>query len=371
MDTEKYYYELLTEVKAQIFLSTIKAIKAVNSELIIKYWRIGEIILSKQKQYSWGNSIVEQLSSDLRKEYPATTGYSANNLWMMRQLYNEYSNNEFLEQLVQDLTCNKISNLFNEYEIQELDNNNSRIEFVLRLLCSVPWGHNIEIMKKVKDTKARIFYLKACSDFAWSRNVLLIQIKAKVYERILTENKQHNFHKVLPKHLAEQAEETIKSSYNLELLGLTKPVMEREIETKMIEHIRDILIELGYGFAYLGNQYKIKAGNKEYFIDLLFYHRKLQCLIAIEFKAGKFEIEYAAKLNLYLEILDDTVKMKNENPSIGILLCTEKDYVDVEYALRVITKPIGIAEYQLTKELPGEYKGILPEAVEIKSKIRI
>lgn len=370
MELDNNYSELLSEVKEQIFQSTIKAVRAVNNELIFKHWRIGNIILSKQKKYGWGNSIVEQLSVDLRKEYPASTGYSANNLWLMRQLYNEYTNREFLEQLVQDLRSQELSNLFEDYEVDELDNGKAKLDFILRLLSNVPWGHNVEIMKKVKDYKARLFYLKLTSDFAWSRNVLLNQIKASVYERTSLEEKQHNFHKALPKHLAEQADETIKSSYNLELLGLKKPVMERELENKMVEHIRDILIELGYGFAYLGNQYKIKAGTKEYFIDLLFYHRQLQCLVAIELKSGKFEIEYAAKLNLYLEILDDTVKMKHENPSIGILLCAEKDFVDVEYALRIINKPIGVAEYQLTKKLPNEYKGILPEINEIKKKMR-
>jgi predicted nuclease of restriction endonuclease-like (RecB) superfamily len=370
MVIDKHYTELLNDVKEQIFQSTIKAVKAVNNELIFKHWRIGNIILTKQVEYGWGNSIVEQLSADLRKEYPASTGYSANNLWLMRQLYNEYTNNEFLEQLVQDLKSRELSSLFEDYEIEELENSKTRLDFVLRLLSNVPWGHHVEIMKKVKDYKARLFYLKLTTDFAWSRNVLLNQIKASVYERTSLEEKQHNFHKALPKHLAEQADETIKSSYNLELLGLKKPVMERELENKMVEHIRDVLIELGYGFAYLGNQYKIKAGTKEYFIDLLFYHRQLQCLVAIELKAGKFEIEYAAKLNLYLEILDDTVKMKHENPSIGILLCAEKDFVDVEYALRIINKPIGVAEYQLTKKLPSEYVGILPEINEIKTKIR-
>jgi predicted nuclease of restriction endonuclease-like (RecB) superfamily len=370
MEIEKHYNELLAEVKAEIFQSKIKAVKAVNNALILKYWNIGEIILSKQQRYGWGNSIVEQLSSDLREEYPNTTGYSANNLWLMRQLYSEYTAPEFLEQLVQDLHSKEISSMFHDYEIQELSTTTSKIDFITHLLSSVPWGHNVEIMKKVKSSKARLFYLKATSELAWSRNVLLNQVKSMTFEREASEEKQHNFHKALPKHLAEQAEESIKSSYNLELLGLKKPILEQELENTMVAHIRDVLIELGYGFAYLGNQYKIRAGTKEYFIDLLFYHRELQCLVAIELKTGKFEVEYAAKLNLYLEILDDTVRLKHENPSIGILLCAEKDYVDVEYALRVVNKPIGVAEYQLMKELPTKYKGILPEIKEIKTRIK-
>lgn len=182
--------------------------------------------------------------------------------------------------------------------------------------------------------------------------------------------KQHNFHTTLPEHFAEQTEEVIKSSYSLGFLGIEKPVLEKELENKMIEHIRDLLIELGYGFAYLGNQYKLKLGNNEYFIDLLFYHRKLQCLVAIELKTGKFKPEYAAQLNYYLEVLDDTVKLKHENPSIGILLCADHDEIEVEYALRIVNKPIGISKYQLTKELPKDIQNQMPNINELKKKIK-
>ncbi len=332
---ETEYTGLLNEIKQNVVNSRIQAVKAVNSELIGLYWNIGKLILERQKEHGWGKSIVEKLSNDLQKEFPQQTGFSSRNLWDMRRFYDRYQNESKLRQVV----------------------------------AEIPWGHHLLILNKIDDFDEAHYYIKASSELGWSRNVLLIQIKSDLYHRALPENKNHNFNRALPVYLAEQADEAIKSTYNLEFLGLRKEVLEKELENKMIEHIRDLLIELGYGFAFLGSQYKVKLGNNEYFIDLLFYHRKLQCLIAIELKAGKFEPEYAAKLNYYLEILDDTVRMKHENPSIGILLCSEQDNLEVEYALRIVNKPIGIAKYELTKELPKEYKGELPEINELKDKL--
>ena len=186
----------------------------------------------------------------------------------------------------------------------------------------------------------------------------------------MSEHKTHNFETALPEYLSEQADEAIKSEYNLEFLGLKEGVKERELENKMIEKIRDVIMEFGAGFAFLGNQFKLRLGDKEYFIDLLFYHRKLQCLVAVELKVGEFKPEYAGKLNFYLEILDNTEKTESENPSIGILLCAEKDTLEVEYALRITNKPIGIAEYQLTKDLPKKYKKYLPDDKMIIKKLK-
>jgi len=351
---EKDYIELLEEIKQQVTVSRVYAVKAVNSEMIAMYWNIGKTVLKRQQIHGWGKSIVDKLAIDLQHEYKDKTGFSSSNIWRMRQLYSEYTQPEILAQLVRDLNIAE-----NEAEIT-----------ISNLVCSIPWGQNIMIMEKIKNISERLYYIQTTAGYAWSRNVLLNQIKANAYQHSLTENKQHNFHLTLPQHYAEQAEETIKSSYSLSFLGIEKPANERELENKMIEHVRDLLIELGYGFAYLGNQYKIKLGKNKYFIDLLFYHRKLQCLIAIELKAGKFKPEHAAKLNYYLEILDDTVKMEHENPSIGILLCADKDEIAVEYALRIVNKPIGIAKYELTHELPKKFKGELPDINELKDRLK-
>jgi predicted nuclease of restriction endonuclease-like (RecB) superfamily len=238
-----------------------------------------------------------------------------------------------------------------------------------QLVGEIPWGHNILIMSKIKDKKEREYYLKSAAQMGWSRNVLLNFIKANSYQNHLKNPKQNNFNKALPVHLAEQASEAMKSSYNLEFLGVRAPMLERALENKMIEKVKRLIMELGYGFTFIGNQHKLSLGRKEYFIDLLFYHRKLRCLVAIELKAGSFLPEYAGKMNFYLNLLDEQVKMKDENPSIGIILCAEKDHIEVEYALKGIEKPIGVANYQLTKNLPKELNRQLPSAKELEKRI--
>ncbi len=331
----KEYKGALDLIKREIYSARIQVVKSVTIEHINLYLRIGKIILKKQKEQGWGKSVVEQISTDLQKDYPGNTGYSARNLWDMRRFYARYAENEKLRQLV----------------------------------AEIPWGQNLLILTKAKNDKEAEYYIIATKEYGWSRAVLLNQIKAQAYQRALSENKHHNFNTALPEYLIEQADEALKSEYNLEFLGLKGGVKERELENKMIEKIRDVIMEFGSGFAFLGNQYKIKLGEKEYFIDLLFYHRKLQCLVAVELKAGEFKPEYAGKLNFYLEILDSTEKTEKENPSIGILLCAEKDNLEVEYALRISNKPIGVAEYQLTKELPKELKKYLPDNKKLENKL--
>jgi predicted nuclease of restriction endonuclease-like (RecB) superfamily len=213
------------------------------------------------------------------------------------------------------------------------------------------------------------YYLQAVREMGWSRNVLLNQIKGKAYERHLATTKQHNFEKALPVHLAEQADKAMKDVYMLDFLGIVHPVLEQEIEKRMIACIRDVLLEFGNGFAFIGSQYRLSTKTKEYRVDLLFYQRKLRCLVAVDLKAGAFEPEFAGKMNFYLNLLDDTVKEPGENPPIGIILCAEKDRFDVEYALRGIDKPVGIAEYQLTSILPESLKGSLPGPAEIKKQL--
>jgi predicted nuclease of restriction endonuclease-like (RecB) superfamily len=240
---------------------------------------------------------------------------------------------------------------------------------LLQLAREIPWFSNVTILSKVKDYCAREYYLKATAEMGWSRNVLLNQIKAGAFERHVLIPKHHNFDKALPAHLAEQAEKSMKDVYVLDFLGIAQPVLERELEDRMVAAIKDVLLELGYGFSFLGNQYKIKVRDKEYSIDLLFYHRRLRCLVAIELKAGSFQPEYAGKMNFYLNLLDAHVREEGENPSLGIILCADRDSLVVEYALRGIPKPIGVAEYRLTKRLPRSLRGKLPEARELEREI--
>jgi predicted nuclease of restriction endonuclease-like (RecB) superfamily len=334
MDIKKNsdYIDFFNELKDKIISSRISASKFVNKELILLYWNIGKEINQRQEKLGWGKSIVELLSKDLKKVFPNLSGFSTRNLWDMKRFYSEYKENKILRQLV----------------------------------AEIPWGHNLLILNKIKDEIEREFYIKSTIEMGFTRDILGIQIKNKLYQRSMLDKKQNNFEKALPKHLSEQAEKSMKDVYILDFLGISKPILEKELEDKIIDKLKDFILELGYGFAFIGNQYKISTPNKDYFLDLLFYHRKLKCLVVFELKIGEFKAEYAGKMNLYLNILDEFVKEKDENPSIGIILCAEKDNFDVEYALRGISKPMGVSEYKLTKDLPEDLKGSLPSIEEIK-----
>lgn len=238
-----------------------------------------------------------------------------------------------------------------------------------RLVGEIPWGQNIDIMSKIKDMKERVYYAKGVIEEGWTRPTLIMQIKSNAYERHISANKQHNFTDTLPEHLAKQANNTMKDIYMLDTLGLTQPVYEAEIENRMVAKIKTVMLELGYGFSFIGNQYRIVANGNEYFIDLLFYNRRLQSLIAFELKKGKFEPEYAGKMNFYLNLLDDFVREPHENPSIGIILCTERDRFEVEYALRGVRNPVGVAEFRLSKSLPKELFDKLPDPKKLEQEI--
>jgi predicted nuclease of restriction endonuclease-like (RecB) superfamily len=241
---------------------------------------------------------------------------------------------------------------------------------VREMLVATPWGHHINLLAKIQQPAQRLYYLQATARFGWSRNVLLNQIKAQAYERSLAEGKSHNFPKVLTEHLAEQAEDALKSSYNLEFLGIRPQVKERELEDRLIDKLRDFILELGYGFCFIGRQHRVTLGRNEYFIDPLFYPRFLKALVAVELKVGKFEPEYAGKMDFYLNLLNEKERTPNDAPSIGIILCAEKDNLEVEFALKSKTNPIGVAAYQLKGALPARLRGKLPTAKQLEDAMR-
>lgn len=238
------------------------------------------------------------------------------------------------------------------------------------LVVAVPWGHHIELLKKVKAPAARLYYLRTTAQLGWSRNVLLNQIKAGAYERAVKDKKTHNFTLALPEHFGEQADEMMKSRYNLEFLGINRAVKERELEDRLVSHLQRFILELGYGFCFVGRQYRLALGQKEYFVDLLFYHRFLKALVAFDLKIGPFEPEHAGKMDFYLNLLNDKERDPDDQPSVGIILCAEKDDVEVEFALKTKTNPIGVAEYQLLSKLPTEFKGRLPTARQLANAVR-
>jgi predicted nuclease of restriction endonuclease-like (RecB) superfamily len=351
------YVEFVTELKSRIKSARISAARAVNRDLILLYWDIGRGILERQAHLGWGKAVVATLAKDLTKEFPSTNSFSPDNLWRMRQLYAAYTDPGFLGQLVPETPSERGSAEILGQPVPEL---RAEEERAAQLVAAIPWGHNLLILKRITEPRARLYYLRAAAKLGWSRNVLLNQIKAKAYERSLAEGKTHNFPAVLPEYLAEQAEEALKSSYNLEFLGIRREVKERELEDRLIERLQQFILELGYGFCFIGRQHRLSLGKKEYFIDLLFYHRFLKALVAVELKVGPFEPEYAGKMDFYLNLLNDKERGHGDNPSIGIILCAEKDDIVVEFSLKTKTNPIGVAEYHLTGKLPRALKGKLP-----------
>ncbi|MEA2096459.1 MAG: PDDEXK nuclease domain-containing protein [Candidatus Cloacimonadota bacterium] len=328
------YYIWIKSIKTQIVNAQIKASISVNSSLIELYWHLGKEIVFKQSQFNWGSSIINELSKELRHDFPEIKGFSRRNLYAVRQWYLFYS--------------------------QQFEN-------VPQVVAQIPWGHNRLIVSKIKRIKEALFYSQTTIKNGWSRNILNLQIESNLYERkgkALT-----NFPKTLPKPQSKLAQETLKDPYNFDFLELGKDAQEREIEKELTKRITDFLLELGKGFAFIGRQFKIEIGNTDYFIDLLFYHLDLKCYVVIELKSGKFKPEYAGKLNFYLSAVDSQKKKETDNPSIGLILCKEKDKIEVEYSLRDINKPIGISNFNLTNTISEKLKTKLPTIEELESEL--
>ena len=333
---DKDYGTFIVDLKQKIYSAKSKAILSANRLMIELYFDIGNEIVQKQEKFGWGKSIVEKMSKDLKNEFGEKSGYSTQNLWYMRQFYIVYKEDSNLQQLVGDL----------------------------------PWGQNILIFSKCKDIIEREYYIKNTIEFGWNRNVLSHHIKTDLYERDKLVNTQNNFDTVMKDNLSELAIDIVKSEYNLEFLEVAKDAHERVVELNLVENIKKFLLELGYGFSFIDNQYKLTLKENEYFIDLLFFHRKLNALVAIELKLGKFKPEYAGKMNFYLNLLNDTVKMPHENPSIGIILCTDKDSFEVEYALQNLSQPMGISTYTINDKLPNELLQNLPTRKELEQELK-
>lgn len=328
------YKSFFNEVKERIHQAQYDAFRSVNKEHISMCWDIGKMIVEKQKKYGWGKSIVENLSSDLQKEIPGVRGFSVQNLWYMRKFFLEYDQNTILQPLVGE----------------------------------IGWSHNIIIMEKCKDELEREFYIKMAKKYGWTKAVLIHQIGNQSYQKYLLN--QTNFEKTLPEKYKKQAILAVKDEYALDFLELSDEHSERELETAIVNNIRKMLIELGGYFTFIGNQYKLDIGGKEFFIDLLLYHRQLRCLVAVELKIGEFKPEYAGKMQFYLSALNKQVKLEDENPSIGMIFCKEKNKIVVEYALRDATHPMGVVTYKITQTLPNNLKGLLPSQKDIEKKLK-
>ena len=322
----------ITDVKHKVRAAQYEALKAVNTELINLYWEIGKSITEKQTE-NWGKSVVATLSKELQKEFPKISGFSEANLWLMSQFYTEYQPVEILEPLVREIS----------------------------------WSKHIAILKKCKNTQERQFYILATKKFGWTKNVLIHQIENKTFEKYLLN--QTNFDRTLSENIKNQASLAVKDEYVFDFLELADEHSEYELEQGLIQNVRSFLLEIGHNFTFVGNQYRLAVGNKEYFIDLLLYHRQLQCLVAVELKIGEFLPEYKGKMEFYISVLNDTVKLPHENSAIGIIICKSKDRTIVEYSLSTGNLPIGVATYTTSNSLPDEYVRLLPSVNEISDKI--
>jgi len=330
---DHHFKVFVTDIKQKILSSQYEALKTVNKELITLYWEIGKSIVEKQEAFGWGKSVVKNLSEELQKEFVGIKGFSVQNLWNMRQFYLEYRENKKLQPLAGEIS----------------------------------WTKNVIIFQKCKDHFEREFYIQMTKKFGWTKNLLINQIENKSYEKFLLN--QTNFDNTIVEKYKHQAVLAVKDEYNFDFLELGDKYDEHELEIGLINKIREFLSQMGSDFAFMGNQYKLEIDSEEYFIDLLLYHRRLKSLIAIELKIGQFKPEYAGKMNFYLSALNDTVKLPDENPSIGIIICKEKKRTTVEYALKDSNQPIGVATYQLTATLPHNLKNLLPSSEEISKKL--
>lgn len=332
MELSSEQFDFISEIKTKVREAQYNALKAVNVELIRLYWEIGKSISEKQTQ-NWGKAVVPTLSSELQKEFPNVGGFSEGNLWLMAQFYNEYHVEENLAPLVREIS----------------------------------WSKHITILKKCKDSLERKFYILSTKKFGWTKNVLINQISNKTYEKYLLN--QTNFDNTLPENVKNQAVLAVKDEYVFDFLGLADEHSERELENALVQNIRNFLLEMGHQFTFVGNQFKIEVEDKEYFVDLLLYHRQLQCLVAIELKIGEFLPEYKGKMEFYLTLLNEKVRMPNENDSIGIIICKEKNRTIVEYSLKTGSKPIGVATYNTSTLLPKDYQKLLPDTKTISEKL--
>lgn len=330
----KEYTEFLMEIKTKIRKSQYEAMKAVNVTLIKLYWEIGQEIYNRQEEKGWGKSVVEILAKELKEEFPNVKGFSARNLWRMRNLYVAYKDNEILPPLVAEIS----------------------------------WSKNIVIMEKCKEQLEREFYIKMTKKYGWTKDVLINHIENKSYEKYLLN--QTNFDETLPEKYINQAKFAVKDEYIFDFMELYEKHSERELEQNLIKNIRLFLEEMGSNFAFMGSQYHLNVGGADFYIDLLLYHRSLKSLVAVELKIGDFNPEFVGKLQFYLTALDKQVKLADENPSIGIIICKNKNRTVVEYALNNTYNPIGVSTYQIRDTLPEQMKNLLPSPEEIENRLK-
>jgi len=367
--TENEYKQWLIDLKKRIRQGQIKAAVKVNSELLHLYWDLGHDIVVRQMEATWGSGFFEQLSKDLRKEFPDMKGFSYSNLKYCKQFYLFYTqDNSIRQQLVGEIPRQLAAELQTTYNKEDVIGQQLVDQLENHPVFQIPWGHHIHIFTKCKSVHEALFYVQKTIQNGWSRSVLMNFLEADLYS---AQGKSlNNFSRLLPEAQSDLANEIIKDPYNFDFLTLTENYREKELEDALIDNIAKFLLELGQGFAYIGRQVPVKIGKKERSIDLLFYHTELHSYVVIELKTGEFEAEYAGKLGLYISAINHQRKKEKDNPTIGLLICKTKDNVEVQYSLEIINQPIGVSEYKLSKLLPENYKSALPSIEEIEKRLK-
>ena len=339
------YQEWLSSIKQRIVSVRLRMALAASRELIQFYWDLGALIAEKQAQSQWGDKLIAQLSADLHKAFPDIKGLSASNLKYCLRFFQFYACGQGLP------TPEQTQVLFGQQPVDQ-----------------IPWGHNIQIFTKCQSVEEARFYIAQTLDQGWSRDVLALQLKSNLYAR--AGKAVSNFARTLPVPQSDLAQQTLKDPYTFDFMAMTAPYNELDVERQLTQHITQFLLELGKGFAFIGRQYHLEIAGNDYYIDLLFYHVTLKCYVVVELKNRKFIPEYAGKLNFYLSAVDSLLKRSDDQPTIGLLLCRDKNNIEVEFALRDMNKPMGVSEYTLVDALPDNLKGALPTVEEIESDLQ-
>lgn len=342
------YGAFLAELKDRIRTAQLRVALAFNRELVELYWQLGRDIVARQEAHRWGNAVLDRLGADLQRAFPGTNGFSRTNLYRMRAFYLAYHEvGEIVPQAVGQIAGSGLP----------------------EAVAVIPWGHNVVLVEQVKDRAARIWYARKVVENGWSRNVLVHWIESDLYRR--QGKAQTNFERTLPSIQSDLARETLKDPYKFEFLALAEEAEEKALEAGLLAHIRKFLVELGAGFAFVGQQVRLEVGGEDFYVDLLFYHLKLRCFVVVDLKTTAFKPEYAGKMNFYLSAVDDLMRHPDDKPSIGIILCKSKNRVVAEYALRDLAKPVGISSYvtKLVESLPPAFRDSLPATEELAAEL--
>ncbi|MCX6993579.1 MAG: PDDEXK nuclease domain-containing protein [Kiritimatiellaeota bacterium] len=367
------YPRLLHDIKSRIRTAQIKATFSANREMILMYWDIGRMIVARQQKEGWGSAVIPRLSRDIRNEMPEVKGFSERNIGYMIRFAGEYGEPLILQQPVAKLTGTtkgpQLAAQIGHPEIlpQAVAKTEGILTILQQLVAELPWGQNIVLMEKVKDLPARLWYMQRILEHGWSRPVLHLMIESRAHER--QGKAVTNFIQKLPPPQSDLAQQVLKDPYIFDFLTLQEPFHEREMEISLIRHLEKFLLELGQGFAFVGRQFHLDVGDDDFYVDLLFYHFRLRCFVVIDLKKGAFKPEYAGKMNFYCSVVDDRMRHATDNPTIGLILCQDRNKVVAEYALRGVRKPIGVSEYQLTRALPRKFKSVLPTIEEIEAEL--